>query len=168
VDGQAITASTVTDPETARYRLRVGGPAARALAGRLPEKIPAAVYEFITTTLLERPHRVGKRLILPPFEGTWSARRGTYRVLYEIDEDDLVVTVTAIDHRGRVPVALIRSGHRAPGRPAPCPPSRLTGVHETHTCRRLHRRQRMPRTMRISRTPSSTWTAPSATKPCLR
>jgi mRNA interferase RelE/StbE len=70
-----------------------------ALAGHLPEKIAAAVYEFITTTLLEDPRRVGKRLILPPFEGTWSARRGTYRVLQEIDEADFVVTVTAIEHR---------------------------------------------------------------------
>ena len=26
----------------------------------------------------------------------------------------------------------------------------------------------LPRTMRISRTPSSTWAVPSATKPCLR
>jgi len=89
----------MTDPESARYRLQVTGPAARALAGHLPEKIATAVYEFITTTLLENPRRVGKRLILPPFEGTWSARRGTYRVLYEIDDEDLVVTVTAIEHR---------------------------------------------------------------------
>jgi mRNA interferase RelE/StbE len=88
----------VTDPVPTRYRLQVTGPAARTLAGRLPEKIAAAVYEFITTALLEDPHRVGRRLLLPPFEGTWSARRGTYRVLYEID-DDLVVTVTAIEHR---------------------------------------------------------------------
>jgi mRNA interferase RelE/StbE len=77
----------------------MAGPAARALAGHLPKKIAAAVHEFITTTLLENPRRVGKRLMLPPFEGTWSARRGTYRVLHEIDEDDLVVTVTAIGHR---------------------------------------------------------------------
>jgi mRNA interferase RelE/StbE len=89
----------VTDPEPTRYRLQVTGPAARALAGRIPEKVAAAVYEFITTTLLHNPHRVGKQLLLPPFEGTWSARRGTYRVLYEIDEEDLVVTVTAIEHR---------------------------------------------------------------------
>ncbi|WP_374238182.1 type II toxin-antitoxin system RelE/ParE family toxin [Actinoplanes sp. DH11] len=53
----------------------------------------------MTTTLLDNPHRVGKRLMLPPFEGTWSARRGTYHVLYEIDEEGLVVTVTAIEHR---------------------------------------------------------------------
>jgi mRNA interferase RelE/StbE len=89
----------VSDLESARYRLQVAGPAARALAGHLPEKIAAAVYEFITTKLLENPRRVGKRLILAPFEGTWSARRGMYRVLYEIDEDDLVVTVPAIEHR---------------------------------------------------------------------
>jgi mRNA-degrading endonuclease RelE of RelBE toxin-antitoxin system len=89
----------VTNLESVRYRLRVTGPAARALAGHLPEKIATAVYEFITTTLIENPHRVGKRLLLPPFEGMWSARRGMYRVLYEIDEYNLVVTVTAIEHR---------------------------------------------------------------------
>ncbi|GGL07164.1 type II toxin-antitoxin system RelE family toxin [Mangrovihabitans endophyticus] len=82
-----------------RYRLRVAGPAARAPARNLPEKIATAVYEFITTTLLDDPHRVGKRLMLPPFEGTWSTRRGTYRVLYEIDEDDHTVLVTAVEHR---------------------------------------------------------------------
>lgn len=82
-----------------RYQLRITGPAARALAGRLPEKIAAAVYEFVTTTLLENPYRLGKRLLLPPYEGTWSARRGSYRVLYEIDEARRTVTVTAVEHR---------------------------------------------------------------------
>jgi mRNA interferase RelE/StbE len=90
----------VTEPEpSSRYRLRVTGPAARALAGHLPEKVATAVYEFITTTLLDNPQRVGKLLLLPPFEGTWSARRGTYRVLYEIDDENIVVTVTVIEHR---------------------------------------------------------------------
>lgn len=82
------------------YELLITGPAARALANRLPEKIAAAVHEFITTTLLENPHRLGKRLRIPPYEGTWSARRGSYRVLYEIDEPRRVVTVTAVEHRG--------------------------------------------------------------------
>lgn len=84
---------------TGNYQLRVSGPAARALARALPEKIAAAVYEFITTTLLENPRRLGRPLMLPPYEGTWSARRGTYRVLYEIDDDAGVVTVTAVEHR---------------------------------------------------------------------
>jgi mRNA interferase RelE/StbE len=43
--------------------------------------------------------RVGKQLLLPSYEGTWSARRGTYRVLYEIDDEQLIVTVTVIEHR---------------------------------------------------------------------
>jgi mRNA interferase RelE/StbE len=88
-----------TGGEGRRYNLRITGPAARALTERLPEKVATAAYEFITTTLLDNPRRVGKPLLLPPFEGTWSARRGTYRVLYEIDDERLVVTVTAIEHR---------------------------------------------------------------------
>lgn len=83
----------------APYNMRISGPAARMLAGRLPEKVATAVYEFITTTLPENPHRLGKRLLLPPYEGTWSARRGAYRVLYEIDEEERTVLVTAIEHR---------------------------------------------------------------------
>lgn len=81
------------------YELRIASPAARALAGRLPEKIAAAVHEFITTTLLENPHRLGRPLLLPPYAGTWSARRGAYRVLYEIDEESRVVPVTSVEHR---------------------------------------------------------------------
>jgi len=81
------------------FKLRITGPAARALAGRLPDKIAAAVHEFITTALLDNPRRLGKRLRLPPYEGTWSARRGSYRVLYEIDDEHRTVTVTAIEHR---------------------------------------------------------------------
>ncbi|ABD12041.1 plasmid stabilization protein [Frankia sp. CcI156] len=81
------------------YRLEITGPAARALAGRIPEKVATAVHEFITTTLLENPHRLGKRLLYPPYAGTWSARRGMYRVLYEIDEENRIVLVTAVEHR---------------------------------------------------------------------
>ena len=91
----------MSDPASQRpYELRVTGPAARALAGRLPEKVAAAVYEFVTTVLINNPHRLGKPLLLPPYEGTWSARRGAYRVLYEIDDEQHVVTVTAVEHRG--------------------------------------------------------------------
>lgn len=82
------------------YQLRVTGPAARALATRIPEKVATAACEFLTTVLVENPHRVGKQLQLPPYHGTWSARRGTYRVLYEIDDEERVVTVTAVEHRG--------------------------------------------------------------------
>jgi mRNA-degrading endonuclease RelE of RelBE toxin-antitoxin system len=81
------------------YQLQVTRPAARALTTRLPEKVAAAVHEFITSTLLANPRRLGKQLLLPPYKGTWSARRGSYRVLYEIDEARRIVIVTAIEHR---------------------------------------------------------------------
>jgi mRNA-degrading endonuclease RelE of RelBE toxin-antitoxin system len=45
--------------------------------------------------LLEQPHRVGKQL-LPPLDDRFSARRGTYRVIYRIDDKTHVVTVVDI------------------------------------------------------------------------
>ena len=81
-----------------RYRLRIAGPAARALAETLPEKVAAAAYEFITGPLLDDPHRVGKPLD-PPLAPAWTARRGSYRILYYLDDDHGIVEVTTIRHR---------------------------------------------------------------------
>jgi mRNA-degrading endonuclease RelE of RelBE toxin-antitoxin system len=83
---------------TERYRLRIARPAARALAQQLPEKVAAAAYEFIVGALLEDPHRAGNPLG-PPMCPAWTARRGTYRILYFIDDAHRVVEVTAIRHR---------------------------------------------------------------------
>ena len=81
-----------------RYRLRIARPAARALAEVLPEKVAAAAYEFIAGPLLDNPHRVGK-LLDPALAPAWTARRGTYRILYLVDDMAGVVEVTAIRHR---------------------------------------------------------------------
>jgi len=81
-----------------RYRLRIARPAVKALAEALPEKVAAAAYEFITGALLDNPHRVGKPLD-PPLAPAWTARRGTYRILYRIDDRHGIVEVTAIRHR---------------------------------------------------------------------
>ena len=81
-----------------RYRLRIARPAARALAELLPEKVAAAAYEFISGPLLDDPHRVGKPLD-PPMAPAWTARRGTYRILYLLDDGHRIVEVTAIRHR---------------------------------------------------------------------
>jgi mRNA-degrading endonuclease RelE of RelBE toxin-antitoxin system len=35
----------------------------------------------------------------PPLAGTWSARRGTYRILYEINHQTRTVTITAVEAR---------------------------------------------------------------------
>lgn len=81
-----------------RYRLRIARPAARALSELLPEKVAVAAYELITGSLLDDPHRVGKPLD-PPMAPAWTARRGTYRILYVVDDSQRIVEVTAIRHR---------------------------------------------------------------------
>jgi mRNA interferase RelE/StbE len=80
------------------YTLRTTPTVRRALAETMPEAVAAAAHEFITGPLLEEPHRAGKRL-LPPLDDRFSARRGTYRVIYRIDDEARVVTVVDIGHR---------------------------------------------------------------------
>jgi mRNA interferase RelE/StbE len=81
-----------------RYELNISPTARRQLTERLPEAVAFAAHEFITGPLLQNPQRVGKRL-LPPLEDRHSARRGTYRVIYRIDDHRHVVTVVAVVHR---------------------------------------------------------------------
>jgi len=80
------------------YELIVARPAKRALAEVLPTAIAFAAWEFLDGPLRENPHRVGHPL-RAPFAGYWSARRGTYRVRYRIDEDQH--TVIVLDVVGR-------------------------------------------------------------------
>ena len=82
------------------YEIVLTPPARRAITEDLPEAVAAAVIDFVTTALLENPHRVGKPL-RNNLDGIWSARRGTYRVLYRIREDPREVVVLRIDHRRR-------------------------------------------------------------------
>lgn len=82
------------------YELRVTGPAQREL-GRLPEGTAAAIVEFMLTALVQNPHRVGGRL-QRELAGLHAARRGAYRVVYEIDDDLRAVIVLRIDHRSSV------------------------------------------------------------------
>ena len=82
------------------YGLLVAPPAQRAL-DRLPERIAAAVAELLTGDLLVAPRRVGKPL-RRELTGIWSARRGSYRVLYEIDDKRRRVVVLRIDHRADI------------------------------------------------------------------
>jgi mRNA-degrading endonuclease RelE of RelBE toxin-antitoxin system len=82
----------------AGYELIVGRPAARVIAETLPEAVSAAVIDFITGSLIENPHRVGREL-RNELTGIRSARRGSYRILYRIDDGARTVTVLRIDHR---------------------------------------------------------------------
>ncbi|MGH3927785.1 MAG: type II toxin-antitoxin system RelE family toxin, partial [Pseudonocardiaceae bacterium] len=52
----------------------------------------------LTTTLVASPHQVGKQL-RDDLGGIWSARRGTYRVLYRINDELKEVVVLRVEHR---------------------------------------------------------------------
>ena len=84
--------------EAGPYELRTTSTVRHALSETLPEAVAAAAYEFITGFLLADPHRIGKRL-LPPMDDRFSARRGTYRVIYRIDDKGRIVTVVDVAHR---------------------------------------------------------------------
>ena len=60
-----------------------------------------AVVEFVTAVLPQNPLRLSKPLT-GPLSGLRSARRGDYRVLIEVDEDDSRVLVVRIAHRAQV------------------------------------------------------------------
>ena len=82
------------------YRLVVAATAERAL-GRLPEGVAAAIVEFMVGALLDAPRRVGHPL-QRELAGLWAARRGPYRVVYEIDDDQQTINVVRIDHRADI------------------------------------------------------------------
>lgn len=81
-----------------RFELVISPTARRQLTERLPESVAFAAYDFLIGPLLENPHRVGKRL-RPPLEDRHSARRGTYRVIYRIDDEQRRVTVVGVVRR---------------------------------------------------------------------
>lgn len=82
------------------WALRLAASAERQLT-RLPDRVAAAVVEFMIGPLSENPRRVGHPLQRELAE-LWSARRGGYRVVYEIDVAESTVTVLRIDHRSDV------------------------------------------------------------------
>ncbi|MDQ3457467.1 MAG: type II toxin-antitoxin system RelE/ParE family toxin [Actinomycetota bacterium] len=92
---------TTEGSSTFAYELRFHAAARRAISERLPESVAAAVLEFCAGPLADNPHRVGKPLF-GPFAGCQGARRGTYRIVYRIDEKHYRVDILDIDHRARV------------------------------------------------------------------
>ena len=90
---------TTEPPRQSEIRFQ---PAARrAIAERLPEAVAAAELAFCASELAVNSRRVGKPLF-GPLTGCHGAWRGTYRIVYQIDENSRVVPVLDIDHRSEV------------------------------------------------------------------
>lgn len=80
------------------YSVVVARSAATAIAEELPESVASAVIELISGDLAEAPCRVGGSLG-GELKGRWAARRGTYRILYRIDDARREVVVLRVTHR---------------------------------------------------------------------
>jgi mRNA-degrading endonuclease RelE of RelBE toxin-antitoxin system len=83
-----------------RWTLVVALPAERSLS-RLTEGVAAAIVEFMLGPLVDSPTIVGKPL-KRELTGYWSARRGSYRVVYRLDEAAGQIVVVRIEHRSDV------------------------------------------------------------------
>jgi mRNA interferase RelE/StbE len=73
-------------------------PAPRAMENKLPDAVAAAVIDLQMTALIGNPRWVSKPL-RDDLAGIWSARRGTHRVFYRIDEEAHAVVILRVEHR---------------------------------------------------------------------
>ncbi len=88
------------EAEHETYLVELAGTARRDLRA-VPPRIVPAIIEFVYGDLARQPRRVGKPL-QRELEGLWGARRGPYRVIYEILDDRLLVLVIHVAHRADV------------------------------------------------------------------
>jgi mRNA interferase RelE/StbE len=80
------------------YTVQLSRTTRRNLQENLPLEVALAAMETITGAIAANPHRVGKPLE-EPSDGYHSARRGTYRVIYRINEAKHSVEIHSIRHR---------------------------------------------------------------------
>lgn len=87
------------DPREAEpYDIVLSAQARRNIRENLPLEVAFAAMEAIEGPIVVHPHRAGKPLD-EPFDGYHSTRRGTYRILYRIDETNHHVQIHSIRHR---------------------------------------------------------------------
>ena len=75
--------------------MSLSGQARRNVREHLPLEVAAAAMETIEGSIAVNPYRAGKPLD-EPFDGFYSARRGTYRIVYRIDEAKHQVEIYSI------------------------------------------------------------------------
>ena len=80
------------------YIVIMSGRARRNIHEHLPLEVAAAATETIDRSIAVNPYRAGKPLD-EPFDGYYSVRRGTYRIVYRIDEAKHQVEIHSIRHR---------------------------------------------------------------------
>ena len=96
-EGGEPTQEGVTE-KPSPYTVLLSRQARRNLSENLPLEVAVAATETIQHAIAVNPARVGKPLD-EPFDGYYSARRGTYRIIYRMDEAKRVVEIHSIRHR---------------------------------------------------------------------
>jgi mRNA interferase RelE/StbE len=76
-------------------------PSAQRSLTRLPAKVRDAALTFIYGQLADNPRHVGKPLGRE-LSGLYSARRGSYRIVYRVVEDRVLVQVVRVGPRSDV------------------------------------------------------------------
>ena len=79
------------------YRVVVS-PTARRQISRLPEKARAAIIVTLYETVASNPCRVGRRLSFE-LSGLLVARRGEYRIVYRVIDEERTVEILRAEHR---------------------------------------------------------------------
>jgi mRNA-degrading endonuclease RelE of RelBE toxin-antitoxin system len=79
----------------------VFAPTARREMSAVPERVVPAIIELVYGDLAANPRRVGKPLERE-LAGSFSTRRGSYRVLYDIDDEANRVLILRVAHRADV------------------------------------------------------------------
>ena len=79
----------------------VSAAAARRDMSRVPPRIAPAIIEFVYGDLSANPRRVGKSLDRK-LMGSFSARCGPYRILYDIDPNTETIEILRVDHRSDI------------------------------------------------------------------
>jgi mRNA interferase RelE/StbE len=91
-----------TDPEASEpYAVFLSGQARCDIRESLPLEVALAAMATIDGSIAVNPYRAGKPLD-EPFDGYHSARRGTYRIIYRIDEAKHQVLPRSGRRAGRV------------------------------------------------------------------
>jgi mRNA interferase RelE/StbE len=85
----------VTDRD--RYEVVFTSAARRGL-NRLPLAAATAMFEDLTGPVADNPQRLGKQLD-SPLDDLRSSRRGEYRAIYAIDDEQHLVSIAAVAHR---------------------------------------------------------------------
>ena len=82
------------------WKVEVTSPALKGFR-QLPEKVAAAIVEFVTGALADNPQRLSKPLT-SELLGLRTARRGDYRVLFTLDVEEHTLYIHRIEHRSSV------------------------------------------------------------------